>query len=147
MIFSPVGARLLAALLVAGSAVCSAEPEAVSGRAMGTVWSAKWIPGPTPAAPERVCRELASLLERLEEIFSTYRPASELSRFNRAQTTEWITVSSELADAAVRSRAVSELTGGAFDATVEPLLELWGIGPHPAPKKEPEPTEIGRAHV
>ena len=145
MIFPPVGARLLAALLIAGSAAWSAEPEAVSGRAMGTTWSAKWIPGPTPAAPEYVSRELASLLERLEEIFSTYRPASELSRFNRARTTGWIPVSPELAAAAVRSRAVSELTGGAFDATVEPLLELWGIGPHPAPKKEPEPAAIAAA--
>ena len=36
-------------------------------------------------------------------------------------------------------------TGGAFDATVEPLLELWGIGPHPAPKKEPEPAAIAAA--
>ena len=131
--------------LVPCAGVHAAEPVAVRGRAMGTTWSAKWIPSSAAVAPERVGRELAEALERLEGIFSTYRPGSELSRFNREETTDWIPVSPELAAAAARSRAVSELTGGAFDATIEPLLRLWGIGPHPAPDVEPEPASLAAA--
>lgn len=142
MIFRRDGARLSAVLLAVLPSLVSAEPAAVSGRAMGTTWSAKWISGPSTAAPAEVTRELTDTLERLEGAFSTYRPNSELSRFNRADTTDWITVSPELAAAAIRSRSVSELTRGAFDATVEPLLRLWGIGPHPAPAADPEPAAL-----
>jgi thiamine biosynthesis lipoprotein len=109
---------------------------------MGTTWSAKWIPEKASAAPVAVQRELAEILERLEDIFSTYRPESEVSRFNRVTSTDWIPVSAELAAAAERSRAISALTGGAFDVTVEPLLKRWGFGPHPAPARAPDEAEL-----
>jgi len=104
---------------------------------MGTTWSAKWIQGTPAINPVAVQRELADRLEQLEGIFSTYRPESEISRFNRNPSTEWIPVSAELAAAAERAHAISTLTGGAFDVTVEPLLQRWGFGPHPTPARAP----------
>ncbi|MFM9081179.1 MAG: FAD:protein FMN transferase, partial [Opitutaceae bacterium] len=118
------------------------EPVAVYGRAMGTTWSAKWLPGSPAVDPETVRTELAARLEQLENIFSTYRPESELCRFNRSETTHWIPVSAELAAAADRARRISTLTGGAFDVTVEPLLQRWGFGPHPAPARAPDDAEL-----
>ena len=109
---------------------------------MGTTWSAKWIPEKAVADPAAIQRELAELLERLEGVFSNYRPDSEVSRFNRITSTDWIPVSAELAAAAERSRAISALTGGAFDVTVEPLLQRWGFGPHPTPPRAPDDTEL-----
>jgi thiamine biosynthesis lipoprotein len=71
---------------------------------------------------------VAVRLEELEQQFSTYRESSELSRFNANRGTAWIPVSAELARVAEESRAVSELTGGAYDPTVGPLVRLWGFG-------------------
>ena len=123
--------RLISFSLAFSSLTHAAEPITVFGRAMGTTWSAKWIPEQALADPVAVQRELAGVLERLEGIFSTYRPESEISRFNRTGATEWFPVSLELAAAAAYARALSALTGGAFDVTVEPLLQRWGFGPHP----------------
>ncbi len=90
---------------------------------------------------------LAELLDHLEQQFSTYRPDSELSRFNRSHTTDWFAVSPELARVAVRAREISALTGGAFDATVAPLLALWGFGPHGAPATWPADAAVAAARA
>jgi thiamine biosynthesis lipoprotein len=113
---------------------------------MGTTWSAKWIPEKAAADPVAFQQELAGVLERLEGIFSAYRPESEVSRFNRSGSTDWIPVSVELATAAERARAISTRTGGAFDVTVEPLLQRWGFGPHATPARAPSNEEIATLH-
>ncbi|HEY1111420.1 MAG TPA: FAD:protein FMN transferase [Opitutaceae bacterium] len=101
---------------------------------MGTTWIVKYR---GEAESEAVRQRVAERLEALEDIFSLYRPESELSRFNRARTTDWLEVSPELARVAEGSRAISDLTGGAFDATVAPLLALWGFGPKGAVRQAP----------
>lgn len=123
--------RLLAALLVGISVGRAAEPVVISGRAMGTTWTVKLRPPPARApshSPTTLQPLIVAHLEHLEAIFSTYRPASELSRFNANPSTEWLPVSRELAHVAEASRRISELTSGAFDATVAPLVALWGFG-------------------
>lgn len=125
----------------------TAAPVAVSGRAMGTSWSAKWLPASAALEPSAVARSLAATLERLERQFSTYRPDSELARFNRAHDTGWLAVSPELARVAHRAREISALTSGAFDPTIAPLLELWGFGPFPARDTWPTAAEIFAARA
>lgn len=122
---------------------------AVSGRALGTAWTVKWQPadadgGPAPAI---VQARLAALLEDLERRFSTYRPDSELSQFNHLRSTSWFPASPELAGVVTQARAVSSLTDGAFDATVAPLLELWGFGPHGARATWPAEAEVASARA
>ncbi len=118
---------------------------------MGTTWSAKFIQPASPAPPldpAAVSTQIAARLEALEAIFSTYRPASELSRFNTSPTVEWQPVSPELARVAVASRELSALTGGAFDATVGPLVSLWGFGPQRRTgTKLPTSAEIAAARA
>ncbi len=116
---------LVLALLPVGAA----DVSELSGRAMGTTWSAKWV---SPAAPLNVAavrEKITARLEQLEDVFSTYRPESELSRFNEARGTDWFPVSADLAEVALEARAISALTSGAFDVTVDPLVRLWGFGP------------------
>lgn len=129
----------------------AAEPIAISGRAMGTTWSAKFFQPVPPASaldPTAVTARIAATLEHLEAIFSTYRPSSELSRFNTSTSTNWIPVSPELARVAADSRRLSELTGGAFDATVAPLIQLWGFGPQRrAAHTLPTESEIAAARA
>ena len=60
---------------------------------------------------------------------SHYRPDSELSRFNRAATTEPQPLSGETLGVVADALAVSRASGGAFDVTVGPLVDAWGFGP------------------
>jgi len=141
------GGSLSADERLATAPPATAAPVSVSGRAMGTTWSAKWLPSAAAFEPAAAETSLAAALERLERQFSTYRPASELSRFNRARDTAWFAVSPELARVAHRAREISTLTGGAFDPTIAPLLELWGLGPFPARDTWPTAAEISAARA
>ena len=123
----------------------AAEPVALTGRALGTTWTVKFLQPAPPLNPATLTARISATLERLEQQFSTYRPNSELSRFNTARTTDWITVSPELARVATDCRALSVLTGGAFDATIFPLIDLWGFGPQRRSGPPPSATEISAA--
>ena len=123
----------------------AAEPVALTGRALGTTWTVKFLQPATPLNPATLTARISATLERLEQQFSTYRSNSELSRFNTARTTDWITVSPELARVATDSRALSVLTGGAFDATIFPLIDLWGFGPQRRFGPTPSAAEISAA--
>lgn len=141
-------ARLFAALLASLALGRAAEPVTLSGRAMGTTWSAKFFAAPPPAPaldPASVTARLAAALEHLETLFSTYRPDSALSRFNASASTDWYPVSPELAQVALEARRISELTDGAFDVTIDPLIRLWGFGPAGRRHTLPSDTEIAAA--
>lgn len=133
--------------LLACVARVGAEPAKISGRAMGTDWTVTYVPAPSMPAAEEIARRVAARLEGLEQMFSTYRPNSEVSRLNAARTTEWIPVAREVAFVAAECRWLSELTGGAFDATVAPLVALWGFGPEGRVRSLPEETEIVGARM
>ncbi len=130
------------------TSLSAAEPVVLWGRAMGTMWTVKYFPPSSEttlarASADKLSREITSCLEGLEQEFSTYRPNSVVSHFNASKSTEWIAVPPDLAFVALESRRISQLTGGAFDATVAPLVYLWGFGP--APRISSVPTEVAIA--
>ena len=134
-----------AVVLFAATRAFAAEPVALTGRALGTTWTVKFLQPTLPLNPATLTARISATLERLEQQFSTYRSNSELSRFNTARTTDWITVSPELARVATDCRALSVLTGGAFDATIFPLIDLWGFGPQRRSGPPPSAAEISAA--
>ena len=62
-------------------------------------------------------------IKNLEAMISTYKPDSVVSRLNRGEEVD--PVPPELDYLVFMSTAVSQHTGGAFDITVKPLVELW----------------------
>jgi thiamine biosynthesis lipoprotein len=75
---------------------------------------------------------------------STYDPQSELSRFNAVSSADWVSVSVDLYTVMAHAHAVSDLTGGAFDVTVAPLVNAWGFGPD---FLTGEPATADRSHM
>ena len=78
----------------------------------------------TQAAP--IIAAVEAELARLEDIFSLYRPGSEISRLNRAGRLE--RPSPELLEVLSLSATLHEATGGAFDPTVQPLWQALAQG-------------------
>lgn len=134
--------------VVAASALPAAETTTLRGRAMGTTWEVQLVGSP-PDGTQRADLQngIAAELERLEAIFSTYRSNSEIARFNLAPTGNWIAVAPELAATAAQAAQLSERTAGAFDATVAPLLKLWGFGPVRRTGGAPTAAEIAAARA
>jgi thiamine biosynthesis lipoprotein len=63
--------------------------------------------------------------EELEQIMSDYRDDSELRRLARDGSSAPFPLSSDLYEVLAQSMRISELSHGAFDVTVGPLVELW----------------------
>jgi thiamine biosynthesis lipoprotein len=123
--------QALAIVLVALITGCSSKaPDskwiAIDGETMGTTYSVK-LAG-RKLGPNRLQSDIDALLDSLNAKLSTHQPDSELSRFNASRSTDWVEVSPELIEIIGTALAISEVTDGAFDITVAPLVELWSFG-------------------
>lgn len=78
---------------------------------------------------ETVRSSVEAALGRVDALMSTYRPESELSRFNAADAEEWLEVAPDTATVMAEAMRTGSLSDGAFDVTVGPLVDLWGFGP------------------
>lgn len=64
-------------------------------------------------------------LREVDALMSTYLEESELSSINRATAGDVVPVSEALRSVLLFSREVWGVSGGAFDATCRPMIELW----------------------
>ena len=114
---------------------------AFGGETMGTTYSVKATIKTPPVEKKDVAAAIEATLETVNNQMSTYRPDSELSRFNRAAKGTPFQVSPELITVVAKAQEVANLSGGAFDVTVGPLVNAWGFGPKKA-QSPPTDTEI-----
>ncbi|HLT91411.1 MAG TPA: FAD:protein FMN transferase [Woeseiaceae bacterium] len=140
---------LLACAVLAAS--CGTGESAVeyelTGAAMGTRYSVK-VAEPVPTeARERLAGGIEEVIDGIESRMSTYIVGSDVSRFNASRSTDWIEVSADVCDAVVASARLSEMTGGAFDITVGPLVNLWGFGPDTVELAPPPEEEVAAARA
>ena len=114
------------------------------GPTMGTTYSVKIVDSElTSEREQRIARAIETRLARVNELMSTWDPASELSRFNRFASTRPFPVAPETLEVFRVAREVSDLTGGAFDVTVGPLVIAWGFGSTARVPAEPPAAELG----
>jgi thiamine biosynthesis lipoprotein len=117
---------------------------ALNGQTMGTTFSVKVR---APAASETNDLLSSAVVEELLVVvnaMSTYEPESEISRWNRSDSTDPVTISKPLAQVVKEGLSISVLSEGAFDITVQPLVDLWGFGPKRR-KDEPSQSKITAA--
>lgn len=136
-------------LAFAGCATPPARHELLlSGETMGSTWTAK-VSG-VPAADATVLRDaIQSHFDAVDLALSTWRADSALSRFNSRDDGEWVDIDPELAAVLRYALGLGQDSGGAYDVTVGPLVNLWGFGPDPATWRVPEAAaiEVARARV
>jgi thiamine biosynthesis lipoprotein len=79
----------------------------------------------TPQDAETAIDAALEEIRRLEGLLSFWTEKSEIARVNRAAGLSPVEVSPETLEIIERSLFVSEETGGAFDATIGPVIRLW----------------------
>ncbi|MBR9651399.1 FAD:protein FMN transferase [Thalassovita aquimarina] len=84
-------------------------------------------------------------IARLEQIFSLYRPDSEIMRLNRNGRLE--APSFEMLECLTLARRIHEVTGGLFDPTVQPLWRLLAEAAAAGRIPEASPLKAARALV
>ena len=124
---------LIAALALLVASCSGGAPDrgkkVFSGSIMGTTYRVTLAGAPGEIHKEYLESGILSAMRAVDQRMSTYKKSSELSRFNDARSTDWVTISEALAIVIEESIRVSELSNGAFDVTVGPLVDLWGFGP------------------
>ncbi len=108
-------------LALAGSAAVPA-PTVWKGVAMGAVASMTLVHPDRAHAQAMIARCVAEV-ERLEAVFSLYRPDSAISRLNATGMLD--SPPSELVELLSFSLSLAQSSNGAFDPTVQPLLRLY----------------------
>lgn len=107
-------------------------PQALTftGTTMGTTYAVKVIAPALAAAEEAGTRAaIQAALDDVDRRMSTYKPDSELSRFNRHAGSGPFALSAGTIRVFLMAQEVSEASAGAFDVTVGPLVNAWGFGP------------------
>lgn len=66
-------------------------------------------------------------MERVNGLLNNYDPLSEVSKINAAAGIDSVEISAETAEVLQSALRVAQLSGGAFDFTVGPLLKAWGF--------------------
>ncbi|MDK2855659.1 MAG: FAD:protein transferase [Bacillota bacterium] len=97
-----------------------------------------------PKAAEAVNNAMAEM-RRIAALMNADDPKSEVSRINQNAGKRPVRVSEDTFRLLKLAQRYSELSGGAFDVTVRPLVVLWGIGKKD--KYVPDAAAIERARA
>ena len=127
---------LLIIIFSIGFASCERTAEPRTEALMGTVCTVNAYEDGTKSLYD----ELFARLHEIDETFSVTIDSSEISAINKAAGERSVSVSSDTAYVVKASLSFAELTGGAFDPTVGPLVKIWGINTDHA--RVPEKSEI-----
>lgn len=94
------------------------------GQAFGTTYSITCVANPDDKRPVPHA-QIDSLLADLSHTFSIFDTNSIIYRWNKGEYTE---LNEDFLYVLRLSKTVSAATDGAFDCTVQPLVQLWGFG-------------------
>lgn len=117
-----------------------------TGETMGGSYSIKLVDSPLEQRALQALREdVERCLAELNRQMSHYQADSELSRFNRHASAEPFPVSPAFARVARFALDLHERSGGVFEPTLGPLIDLWGFGPPGRVAEAPAEEQIAAA--
>ena len=121
-----------------------AKETIISGQTMGTTYHIKVVTANSKKTSD-LKEKIDKRLEDINKSMSTYRKDSEISRFNALKITgQRFKVSRDFAQVIIESKKLYRLTGGAWDGSIFPLVNLWGFGISERKSRIPPKEEIAR---
>jgi len=112
---------------------------------MGTTYSVKIVVEPFQST-DGLQVKIDKRLDEVNRSMSTYRKDSEISRFNRLRSIDaGFPVSDGFFQVMQTGQQIYTMSGGAWDATVHPLVNLWGFGRKKRSGDRPGQGEISQA--
>lgn len=125
----------------------AARVQRLHGESMGTTWSVAWA---APAhAPDAAAlgAGIRAVLAQVVAQMSNWEAGSDLSRFNRAAPGTWQALPEDCFAVLQAALQVARDSGGAYDPSAAPLVDLWGFGPAPRRDTAPALAEIEQARA
>lgn len=143
-----IRAAALIAAVLAGliCTACEAQKELqFSGKTMGTTYRIKLVAGRFTSATD-LQKQVDKRLAAINKSMSTYDPTSEISRFNAIDSTsQRLVPSADFFNVLQVAAEIHRLTEGAWDGTLDPLVNLWGFGRGGSVNHVPDDRDIQQA--
>jgi thiamine biosynthesis lipoprotein len=124
-----------------------------AGETMGTTWTVLCVLPPgdvddTPSLRQRALdAAIRAVLDDVVAQMSNWRVDSDISRFNRAAAGDWVALPPACFDVVETALAVARDSGGAYDPSAGPLVDLWGFGPAPRRAGPPSSAVVDAARA
>src|SRR5689334_2512756 len=109
---------------------------------MGTLFRVEMYAN-SPSQASKAAEAAFARAEELEQVMSDYRADSELTRLSHEGSAAPFPVSNELYAVLVKSQWTSEISGGVFDVSIGPLVDLWRAARRIG--RLPDASEIAKA--
>jgi len=118
----------------------------LSGGTMGTTYNITVVveSGTSTQVQEDLQLKVDAELSLINQLMSTYIVDSDLMLLNAQPTGEWVSISTPLVEILALSVEIGDLTEGAFDITVGPLVEIWGFGAATTQDDVPDADTLNR---
>lgn len=138
--------QLRSALVIALSAALSGclfqdNLESFSGPTQGSTYTVKYVSN-GEASREELQKQTEEILDEVDRQMSTYRADSVIETFNELPAGSCMAVPDGVRELIQAGERLSEESNGAFDLTIEPLLNLWGFGPKGEGERVPTAEQI-----
>lgn len=117
------GTTLLFTAMVAQLVLSACSGPKSWHKTTGVVWGTSY--SITYEGPRNLDDSITAILAQVENSLSAFKPSSNISAINRDETDVMTSMTAEVFTEAQR---VSKISGGYFDPTVAPLVNLWGFG-------------------
>ena len=129
-------------ILLVATDVEAQKEHLIAGRTMGTTYHIKVITG-VSGGVNGLKEKIDARLDAINQVFSTYIKDSEINRFNGLSTAgEKFQVSDDFMQVMRVARKIYRISEGAWDGTVNPLVDLWSFGPTKREPQMPPASEI-----
>ncbi len=137
-------------LCLSGIGVAASRPESstLAGarchratQVMGTLAEAE-IFGESEEEACRTANDVLEIFREVDAIFSTYKPESPVSLLNRHPPRAPTAAPASLVNLVLEAERYSRLSGGAFDVTIWPLIQLWGFQENGADRRPPTKRRV-----
>lgn len=116
-------------LLLACSSQADREAAQISGEIMGTRYAVTVVQSPDSQLDiPALSRGIQEQLAHIDALMSTYKPDSEVSRLSALPASQSMRLHPDTYKVLTLAQGVFQHSGGAFDPTVGPLVDLWGFG-------------------
>ncbi|WP_181069683.1 FAD:protein FMN transferase [Stutzerimonas azotifigens] len=121
--------------------------QSFSGPTQGSTYSVKYVKSHGVPDKAELQRATEAILEQIDQELSTYRNDSDIERFNDMPASSCQSMPASIFELLEVSRQLSAQGDGAFDPTLEPLLNLWGFGPRAKGEGVPSDEAIAEARA
>jgi len=140
---NPIKHFLIQFIVICSLVGCHYQREClISGRTMGTSYHIKYNVG-LFFDHQDLKNDMIQTLQDINHSMSTFDSKSEISIFNRTKDiTRSLPISDHFFQVMTQAHKLFQITNGAWDGTVKPIVNLWGFGHTKHHLQKPNDSQI-----